>query len=88
MIDPNQVTNTARTPEELEEFLLFCVVVAGKNAAIRSLRVYSIPRPGYCLTTLARISPAFFDEATFAYQSAMYFFMNSMDAMFCVAPGP
>jgi hypothetical protein len=32
MIDPNNVTNTARTPAELEEFLLFCVVVAGKNA--------------------------------------------------------
>ena len=32
MIDPSNVTNTARTPHELEEFLLFCVVVAGKNA--------------------------------------------------------
>jgi hypothetical protein len=32
MIDPSNVTNTARTPEELEEFLLFCVSVAGKNA--------------------------------------------------------
>lgn len=32
MIDPNHVTNTARTREQLEEFLLFCVVVAGKNA--------------------------------------------------------
>ena len=32
MIDPNQVTNPARTAAELEEFLLFCVVVAGKNA--------------------------------------------------------
>lgn len=32
MIDPSDVTRTARTPAELEEFLLFCVVVAGKNA--------------------------------------------------------
>ncbi len=32
MIDPNNVTNPARTSAELEEFLLFCVVVAGKNA--------------------------------------------------------
>jgi hypothetical protein len=32
MIDPNNVTNAARTAAELEEFLLFCVVVAGKNA--------------------------------------------------------
>jgi hypothetical protein len=32
MIDPNNVTNPSRTAPELEEFLLFCVVVAGKNA--------------------------------------------------------
>ncbi len=32
MIDPNDVTDPARTPAGLEEFLLFCVVVAGKNA--------------------------------------------------------
>jgi hypothetical protein len=32
MIDPNNVTNARRTAAELEEFLLFCVVVAGKNA--------------------------------------------------------
>lgn len=32
MIDPNDVTNPARTGRELEEFLLFCIVVAGKNA--------------------------------------------------------
>jgi hypothetical protein len=39
MIDPNNVTNTARTPEELEEFLLFCVVVAGKNADQQSAKL-------------------------------------------------
>jgi len=32
MIDPSDVTRLSRTDEELEEFLLFCVVVAGKNA--------------------------------------------------------
>jgi hypothetical protein len=32
MIDPSNVTNPGRTAEELEEFLLFCVSVAGKNA--------------------------------------------------------
>ena len=32
MIDPNNVTNASRSAAELEEFLLFCVVVAGKNA--------------------------------------------------------
>jgi len=39
MIDPNNVTNPARTAAELEEFLLFCVVVAGKNADQQSLKL-------------------------------------------------
>ena len=32
MIDPRKVTKFDRTTEELEEFLLFAIVVAGKNA--------------------------------------------------------
>jgi hypothetical protein len=32
MIDPNDVTDPARSGRQLEEFLLFCIVVAGKNA--------------------------------------------------------
>lgn len=32
MIDPSKVTNFNRSPEELEEFLLFAIVVAGKPA--------------------------------------------------------
>jgi hypothetical protein len=32
MIDPNDVTDLARSGRQLEEFLLFCIVVAGKNA--------------------------------------------------------
>lgn len=32
MIDPNQVTNFNRTSAELQEFILFCSVVAGKSA--------------------------------------------------------
>jgi hypothetical protein len=39
MIDPNKVTNAARTADELEEFLLFCVVVAGKNADQQSAKL-------------------------------------------------
>jgi hypothetical protein len=39
MIDPNNVTNAARTADELEEFLLFCVVVAGKNADQQSAKL-------------------------------------------------
>jgi len=32
MINPNQVTNFDRTPAEMEEFLLFAIIVAGKGA--------------------------------------------------------
>ena len=32
MIDPTNITNYNRTEAELEEFLLFCIMVAGKNA--------------------------------------------------------
>ena len=32
MIDPRKVTKFDRTLEELEEFMLFAIVVAGKNA--------------------------------------------------------
>jgi hypothetical protein len=39
MIDPNNVTNAARSAAELEEFLLFCVVVAGKNADQQALKL-------------------------------------------------
>ena len=31
-IDPTRITNYKRTQEELEQFLIFCVCVAGKNA--------------------------------------------------------
>jgi len=36
MIDPNQITKFDRTTNELQEFLLFSVVVAGKNSKIQS----------------------------------------------------
>jgi hypothetical protein len=39
MIDPNNVTNPARSAVELEEFLLFCVVVAGKNADQQAVKL-------------------------------------------------
>jgi thermostable 8-oxoguanine DNA glycosylase len=34
MVDPFNVTNYARTSRELEEFLLFCMAVAGKTAVV------------------------------------------------------
>lgn len=36
MIDPYKITNHKRTRAELEEFLLFCVTVAGKTAYIQA----------------------------------------------------
>jgi hypothetical protein len=39
MIDPYNITNYNRTQSELEEFLLFCIVVAGKTAYIQSRKL-------------------------------------------------
>lgn len=39
VIDPTKVTNFNRTPEELEEFLLFCIVAAGKNSYVQSKKL-------------------------------------------------
>ncbi len=61
---------------------------AAKNGVIRSFNVNSIPSPGYCLSTRDRISAGSFDAATFASQSAMYFFIHAIAAKSRVAPGP
>jgi thermostable 8-oxoguanine DNA glycosylase len=39
MIDPYNVTKFNRTEEELQEFLLFCIVVAGKTAYIQTKKL-------------------------------------------------
>ena len=39
MIDPYNITKYDRTQNELEEFLLFCIVVAGKTAYIQSRKL-------------------------------------------------
>ncbi len=48
MIDPEKITKFGRTRAELEEFLLFCVVVAGKNARSQSrlldAYLYTLPQ--------------------------------------------
>lgn len=36
MIDPTNITNYNRTESELEEFILFCVLVAGKNSKVQA----------------------------------------------------
>jgi thermostable 8-oxoguanine DNA glycosylase len=42
MIDPRYITNFKRSEEELQEFLLFCVAVAGKNASVAAKAVNAI----------------------------------------------
>ena len=39
LIDPYKVTNFKRSQNELEEFLLFCIVVAGKTAYIQARKL-------------------------------------------------
>lgn len=39
MIDPKAITNFSRTKEELEEFLMFAIVVAGKNSAQQAVKL-------------------------------------------------
>jgi thermostable 8-oxoguanine DNA glycosylase len=39
MINPNEITNYNRTQDELEEFLLFCVMVAGKGAKQTAMKL-------------------------------------------------
>jgi thermostable 8-oxoguanine DNA glycosylase len=39
MINPYQITNYQRSTAELEEFLLFCIVVAGKTAYIQARKL-------------------------------------------------
>lgn len=40
MVDPQNVTNYQRSDAELEEFLIFCVAVAGKTAMITAPKVH------------------------------------------------
>ena len=39
MIDPSNITKYDRTEEELQEFLLFCVLVHGKKASIQAVKL-------------------------------------------------
>ena len=39
MIDPKNITNFNRTEAELQEFLLFCIVVAGKNSHQQAIKL-------------------------------------------------
>lgn len=39
MINPSDITNYNRTPAELEEFLMFCIMVAGKNSKMQASKL-------------------------------------------------
>lgn len=53
MIDPVKVTNFQRSSSELEELLLFCIAVAGKNATRTSVMLEQLLEYGrdYCQST-------------------------------------
>src|ERR1043166_2855058 len=57
----------------------FFLLRRGKKPATRSVSVNSMPRPGYCFATAARISAAVFDFCTFASHSASYCCMYGID---------
>lgn len=66
MIDPTKVTVYNRNTKELEEFLLFCIAVAGKNATTTSKNLEALLAYGsdYCdgspyeiVTTINQIRP-------------------------------
>lgn len=50
MIDPFKITNYDRTDEELQEFWLFCLAVAGKKATMMAKKVDEFLKPRGSLT--------------------------------------
>lgn len=54
MIDPHQITNFQRTRAELEEFLLFAVLVAGKRADQQALKLEAFLQD---VSSHVRVSP-------------------------------
>jgi thermostable 8-oxoguanine DNA glycosylase len=56
MIDPLKITNYERTEEELQEFLLFSIVVAGKNSAIQSKKLSEFLTKGSPFDLIKRLN--------------------------------
>lgn len=54
MINPSSITNLTRTPAQLEEFLLFCIVAAGKNADQQARKLHEF------LGTMGEFAPFHF----------------------------
>lgn len=48
MIDPSDVTRFDRSDHDLQEFLLFCIIVAGKKASVQAVKLeaFLYPEPG------------------------------------------
>ena len=66
MIDPTRITRYDRTKSELEELILFCIAVAGKNATttaknlerlLRSARAYKRGSPFKSVLALNEVEP-------------------------------
>lgn len=55
MIDPTDITHFNRTDAELEEFLLFCIAVAGKNARTTSRNLERLLESGKGKTPFEKI---------------------------------
>jgi thermostable 8-oxoguanine DNA glycosylase len=46
MIDPTDITNFNRNEVELQEYILFCAVVAGKTAVVQAKKLDDFLKPG------------------------------------------
>lgn len=60
MIDPFKITNYQRTRAELEEFLLFCIVAAGKNAVQQARKLDDLLQPH--LVDMERVFNSILDD--------------------------
>ena len=66
MINPKQITNFNRTEAELQEFLLFCIVVAGKNSHQQAIKLDNFLKGIGEYPLMENASP--FNKITFASQ--------------------
>lgn len=69
MINPSEVTKFDRTEAELEEFLLFCVLVAGKNSKVQANKLE------YFIDTVLPKSKSPFDKIQRMINSGYLIFM-------------
>lgn len=58
MIDPHKITNFERTDEELLEFWLFCLFVAGKRADVQARKLFAFTEEIKGVSEILRIKEA------------------------------